>query len=96
MRVRIGTIRTLIREAIRSIHGPGAEKSDREEMTHLGKMDMGSEDEHENDMGEQWSDDNITLSFEDLYGPVPPTGEDPHVTLDPYSNGWSVLPTSRP
>ncbi len=90
MRVKLGSLRKLIREEIRDVLSPA--KTDREPIGTLGKRTLEPECQEDGDLPFHLRDTDFDI--EDYYGPVPPTAEDPYAESDPYATDTSVLPTS--
>ena len=63
---------------------------DREQLGYLADIDI---DTNDNDLPAHLRDP--VEDPEDCWGPVPPTQDDPYVQPDPFTTGWSVLPTMR-
>jgi hypothetical protein len=97
MRITISELRRIIRSVISETGGGiipklpvirnamGPEMSDREQLGRLAKDR--DPDEIAPHLTEPMYDDD------DVWGPVPPTGENPYAIPDPYTKDTSVLPT---
>jgi len=95
VKLRYGALRRILWQAINEV-APGRpyirnamapETANREQLKNIG------EDPDEDELPEHLRD--VTVNPKDCYGPVPPTGEEPYVTMDPYVRGASPLPTPR-
>jgi hypothetical protein len=74
---------------IRNVTSPAM--SDREEIGPISKRDIDATDD-DDEIASHLVD--IEVTPEECYGPVPPDAEEPYVQMDPFTRGWSVLPTS--
>jgi len=92
MRIKIKDLRRVIREELyrqRDVLSP--EKSDREQIGHLGKRTLDVDAQEDGDLPFHLQDQDFDL--EDYFGPVPPVAEDPYATSDPCARDTGVLPT---
>lgn len=102
MRIRLGALRRLIREALLEAGGAWASQpvpvsrnygmnnvvNDREQLTQITSKDLDDPDELSPHLQDAINDDEYDP------GPVPPIGENPYVLPDPYTQDYSPLPTS--
>jgi hypothetical protein len=65
--------------------------SDREDLGPISHRDIDVSDD-DDEIASHLVD--IEVTPEECFGPVPPDAEEPTVQMDPYTNDWSVLPTS--
>ena len=102
MKITVGQLRSIIRNAILEAAGGitlphmpvirnamGPEFADREQLGRISIKDVEDEDEITPHLREPLYD------AEDCWGPVPPTGDDPYVLPDPYTNDYHVIPTPQ-
>lgn len=98
MKIKLGTLRRLIREAA-SDHWPGGpirdELSDSmgKEREQLGVNSAKAMDTVADPDGLPDHLNEPEVSPEDCYGPVPPDAEDPYVGQDPFTRDYSPNPT---
>jgi hypothetical protein len=89
MLISIIELRRLIREEIRDAMSPA--KNDREPIGSLGKRTLDPEAQEEDELPSHLRDTDFDP--EDYWGPVPPAGEEPYATLDPYEKDTGILPS---
>lgn len=101
MRIRLGELRSLIRDALLEVGGAPATKPrpmssnpmtssipDREQ---LGRITVRDAEDPES-ISPHLRD--VLYDEEDCWGPVPPVAEDPHAGPDLFAKDFNVIPTS--
>ena len=102
MRIRLGTLRRVIREALMEAGGGVSHQpvplsrnygmnnitNDREQLKQQSSKDLDKPDELSPHLQDAYNEDDFDL------GPVPPVGENPYAQPDFYTKDTSPLPTS--
>jgi hypothetical protein len=99
MKITVGRLRSIIRNVISEVAGGitlprmpvirnamQPDFSDREQLGRISVKDADEEDSITPHLREPLYDE------EEIWGPVPPTGEDPYALPDPYSKDYNVIP----
>jgi hypothetical protein len=102
MRIKLGTLRRIIREAILEMGGAKPSKPQptqnpsppgpviRQQLGRISIQDMYPPEEISPHLR---PDSPSALEDEDPWGPVPPTSEKPTLSTVDYARDWGVLPT---
>lgn len=97
MKMSLRDLRTVIRKCINEatktefFDSPSPDTASREQIASLKQHDLDTEEDDELPPHLR----EPVYSKEECYGPVPPTSENPYVQIDPFTNDYNDLPSSR-